>query len=216
MPAHPPDATARSRLAALAPGLLPETVRDGVLDPGRRGAAALVAVALAAVAVTGFVVWRGRPQPVDVPPPPRVVATAATPSAALLVVDVAGDVRRPGLVRLPPGSRVADAIAAAGGLRPGATTEGLNLARKLVDGEQVLVGAGGAAPVATGASPGVVDLNTATLADLDALPGVGPVLAQRILDWRTAHGAFASVDQLREVEGIGARRLETLRGLLTV
>ena len=208
------DDTARARLAALA-SALPETVRDGVVDPGRRGAAALVAVAVAAVGVTGLVVWRGRPTPVDVPPPPRVVA-AATPSAAPLVVDVAGDVRRPGLVRLPPGSRVADAITAAGGLRPGATTDGLNLARKLVDGEQVVVGGPPPAPGATPSAGTLLDLNAATAEQLDALPGVGPVLAQRIVDWRNTHGRFASIDQLREVSGIGARKFETLRALLTV
>ena len=188
-----------------------------VIDPGRRGAAALVAVAVAAVALTGWVVWHGRARPDDLAPAAPVVSSAPP---ALLVVDVVGKVRHPGLVRLPPGSRVADALAAAGGALPGAPTDGLNLARKLVDGEQIVVGApaAGPGPASTGAaaSPGLLNLNLATLAELDALPGLGPVLARRIVDWRTAHGAFASVDQLREVEGIGARRLESLRGLLTV
>lgn len=188
-----------------------------VIDPGRRGAAALVAVAVAAVALTGWVVWHGRAQPVDLVPAAPAVSSAPP---ALLVVDVVGKVRHPGLVRLPAGSRVADALAAAGGALPGASTDVLNLARKLVDGEQIVVGAPAAAsPGAAGAaaSPGgPLNLNLATLDQLDALPGLGPVLAQRIVDWRTAHGAFASVDQLREVEGIGARRLESLRGLLTV
>jgi competence protein ComEA len=180
------------------------------LDPGHRGVAALAALAVAALAVTGVVVWRARPRPVDLVAPP-VVASPAT--AAGLVVDVAGDVRRPGLVRLPAGSRVADAIAAAGGLLPGATTQGLNLARRLSDGEQVLVGA--PAPGAA-ASPGALDLNTATADQLDALPGVGPVLAERIVAWRDAHGPFASVDQLREVSGIGERKFAELRDLVRV
>jgi competence protein ComEA len=212
-PAAPPDPPAapswRAGLAALLPGA----------DPGPTGARALALVAAVAVAVTGLVVWRGRPRPVDVPPPAVAVASA-TPSAALLVVDVAGDVRHPGLVRLPPGSRVADALAAAGGLRPGATTEGLNLARRLVDGEQVLVGAPAAA--AAPAPPGgdaagtPLDLNAATADQLDALPGIGPVLAERIVEWRTQHGRFATVDQLREVGGIGAKKFDSLKALLTV
>lgn len=218
-----PSPAVRARLASLfgvAPPPDPEQPAPPAppgaepLDNGRRTALALVAVAVAAVAVTGAVVWRGRPTPVPLPP---VAVTTSSPAPALLVVDVAGDVRRPGLVRLPSGSRVADAIAAAGGLRRGATTTGLNLARKLVDGEQVLVGAATAppAPGTTAANP-LLNLNTATADQLDELPGIGPVLADRIVEWRTAHGAFTTVDQLREVSGIGARKFESLRELVTV
>lgn len=218
-PDLPPPA---ARLAALRGQPLGDALRSlppARLDPGRRGVAALVAVAVAALALTGVVVWRARPHPVDVVPAPVVAAPSA--SAALLVVDIAGDVRRPGLVRLPAGSRVADAIAAAGGLSPGATTDGLNLARLVKDGEQILVGAVAAPPTATArpgatASPGLLDLNAAGVGDLDALPGVGPVLAERIVAWRDAHGPFASVDQLREVSGIGERKFASLRDLVTV
>jgi competence protein ComEA len=145
-------------------------------------------------------------------------------SAGVVVVDVAGRVRKSGLVRLPSGSRIADAIQAAGGALPGVDLSSINLARVLADGEQVVVGgppvAGGAAVPATGiggagasggAGSGVptaaspLDLNTATLEQLQTLPGVGPVLAQRILDWRTGHGRFGSVDDLRNVSGIGER-----------
>ena len=148
-------------------------------------------------------------------------ATSASPGpgVATLVVQVLGEVRRPGLVRLSTGARVADAVAQAGGVRPGGGTGGLNLARLVVDGEQIVVSS--QVPVASaGSGPGdggptaatdVVDLNSATLADLDSLPGVGPVMAARILDWRTAHARFASVDQLREVSGIGAKTLERLK-----
>jgi competence protein ComEA len=215
-PADPVGAAApgaAGRLAALTGRSLP-ALPPARLDPGRRGVAALAAVAVAALLLTGAVVWRARPRPVDLAPPP--VVTAPSAAAAALVVDVAGDVRRPGLVRLPAGSRVADAIAAAGGLRPGATTEGLNLARRLTDGEQVLVGAAPSGAPAAAASPGLVNLNTATAEDLDALPGVGPVLAERIVAWRDAHGPFASVDQLREVSGIGERKFADLRDRVTV
>jgi competence protein ComEA len=201
-------------------------VRDRRLDPGRRGAAALVVAALLAALVAGGFVLRGRPQEVLVP---RVVATgaplpgtSAAPSAPAgeVVVAVAGKVVRPGLVRLPAGSRVDDAVRAAGGVLQGADPGLLNLARKVVDGEQVLVGVDpppgalpGAGPSAAG---GPVDLNSATVADLDALPGIGPVLAQRIVDWRTEHGRFESVEQLREVTGIGESKYADLSAEVAV
>jgi competence protein ComEA len=209
----PPSASGAARLATLLGRPLP-ALPPARLDPGRRGVAALAAVAVAAVLLTGLVVWRARPRPVDLAAPP--VVAAPTTASALLVVDVAGDVRRPGLVRLPAGSRVADAIAAAGGLLPGARTDGLNLARRLADGEQVVVGAAAAAGPNAAPSPGLLNLNTASVDDLDALPGVGPVLAERIVAWRDAHGPFASVDQLREVSGIGERKFADLRDRVTV
>jgi competence protein ComEA len=195
---------------------------------------------LVAVGVTALAAWLllrtvtgGAPTPVALVPgtPMPVVSgslagrpgSSAPPSAQPdLVVHVVGEVRRPGLVRLPPGSRVADAIEAAGGLRKGGSSGGLNLARLLVDGEQVDVAhdAATAPPVASGsrggATAGPVNLNTATVDDLDTLPGVGPVMAGRIVDWRTQHGRFASVDQLREVSGIGDRTFERLAPLVTV
>ena len=138
---------------------------------------------------------------------------------------VAGRVRRPGLVRLPAGSRVHDAIRAAGGVTAGADLDAVNLARKLTDGEQVRVpGPGDPAPTpdagATPGSPGAtpsapLDLNTATLEQLDALPGVGEVTAGRILAYRSAH-PFTTVDQLLEVPGIGQRRFDQLKDLVTV
>lgn len=221
------DAATALRTAAV--NRLPDPLRDGVVDPRARGAWTIVAVVVAAAAAAAVVLVRARPAAVPVPPP-RLEQPAAgkpSPSAAVLVVDVAGAVRRPGLQRLAAGSRVADAIRAAGGVRRGASTAGLNLARKLVDGEQVFVGApgvGGAAPggVSPGADggaggpPGPVNLNTATVEQLDALAGVGPVTARRIVEWREAHGGFSSVDQLQEVDGIGERRLASLRGQVTV
>ena len=190
----------------------------GRIDPGRRGILALAAVAVAAALVAGVVLLRARPHEVVVP---AVVApgtpVGASPSATgELVVAVAGKVRRPGLVRLPPGSRVDDAVRAAGGLLPGASYGLLNLARHLVDGEQVLVGVAGAAAGPAGPAGGLLDLNTATAQDLDALPGIGPVLADRIVSWRTEHGRFGSVDQLREVGGIGESKYAQLKGKVTV
>ncbi|WP_406435867.1 ComEA family DNA-binding protein [Streptomyces sp. NBC_00631] len=140
-----------------------------------------------------------------------------------IVVDVTGKVRDPGVHTLPAGSRVTDALRAAGGVRPGTDTDGLNRARFLTDGEQIVVGgpAPPAAPgqVVGGAAAGTgpsapVSLNTATVEQLDALPGVGPVLAQHIVDFRTQHGGFRSVDELRQVKGIGDRRYSDLRDLV--
>jgi competence protein ComEA len=139
-----------------------------------------------------------------------------------VVVDVVGAVRQPGLYRLPQGSRIADAVARAGGATGKAELAQVNLAAPLADGEQVVVprrGAAGAtaAPSAPGAGAGPsapVQLSTATLEQLETLPGIGPVMGQKILDYRTKHGAFSSVDELDAVSGIGPKRLDQLRDLV--
>lgn len=165
------------------------------------------------------------PLPAVTPGPPAVPSASAS-----VVVDVAGKVRRPGVYTLPTGARVYEALRAAGGVRGHAGTLALNLAALLQDGEQIVVGGpstagvampappavGGATTGAADASAAPVDLNTATLDQLEALPGVGPVLGQNILDWRAAHQQFTSVDQLRDVSGIGDVRLAQLRPLVTV
>lgn len=150
----------------------------------------------------------------------------AAGAGAVIVVDVSGKVRNPGIQRLPAGSRVGDALRAAGGVRPGTNMQGLNRARLLADGEQVVVGGPAAAPdpgtaVTTSGGSGAgttpsapVSLNTATADQLDTLPGVGPVLAQHIIDYRAQHGGFRSVDELREVNGIGDRRFADLQNLV--
>lgn len=153
--------------------------------------------------------------------PPVLPVAAATESAVpamSIVVSVVGRVAKPGLVTLPDGARVADALRETGGPVAGVDLGALNLARKLADGEQIYVGVpppAGAEPVAAPeGAPGVadkVDLNMATLAALDTLPGVGPVTAQRIVDWRTKHGRFDSVEQLREIDGIGPSRFAKLK-----
>jgi competence protein ComEA len=170
------------------------------------------------------------------PRPAEPAPTGAQP--AELVVSVVGLVNRAGLVRLPPGARVADAISAAGGALNGADLAGLNLAQRLADGDQVRVGPGepGGAPPGSatisggsagsppaagtnggGAAAGTpVDLNAATEAELDVLPGVGPVTAKAIIAWRQTNGRFTDVEQLAEVDGIGPARLARLRELVTV
>jgi competence protein ComEA len=178
-------------------------------DPGRRGLRALAAVAGAVALGAAYLVWDSKPDPVTVP---ALVSTAASghANAAEIVVAVSGQVHRPGLVRLPAGSRVADALQAAGGALPGTDLSAVNLARKLVDGELIAVG------VTVSAEPGPLNLNAATLAQLDALPGVGPVLAQRIIDFRTKRGGFTSVDELRQVDGIGEETFARLKELVVV
>jgi competence protein ComEA len=179
---------------------LPESVRGARLDPGVRGALALAAVALAAAAVALVLAWTSAAAPagqrsiapLKVAVPTLSSSASGVPSspATGIEVDVGGKVRRPGLVRLVAGARVADAVAAAGGVLPGTSMVGMSLARKLIDGEQLLVG-----------EPSSV---------------IGPVLAQRILTWRTQHGSFTSVDQLHEVTGVGDAKFADLSPLVRV
>lgn len=177
-------------------------------DPGSRGFRALAVVAAVVVLGAAFFAWQSRARPETVAPPRE---SAATPASAQIVVAVSGKVHKPGLVRLPIGSRVADAIEAAGGVLPGTDLSAVNLARKLTDGELIAIG------VDSGASPGgKVNLNTATPAQLDSLPGVGPVLAQRIIDYRTQHGGFKSISELRQIEGIGEETFARLKELVTL
>ncbi|WFE29807.1 ComEA family DNA-binding protein [Solwaraspora sp. WMMD791] len=228
--------------------------RLAAFDPGHRGVKALAAVAVVVVAVAAFLAWRSRPpvdpvtpalstavgstapisdDPVSGGPPTGAATTdpATGTVSAEVVVAVTGRVHRPGLVTLPAGARVADALAAAGGALPGTDLAWLNLARQVTDGELVAVGAtpppgvvldpgvpGGGGHSGTGSSAGggKVNLNSATLQQLETLPGVGPVLAQRIVDHRERVGGFGTVADLREVSGIGDARFEQLRDLVIV
>ncbi len=175
--------------------------------------------------VTALVWWLGTPQPA--PPPPLPLPQQAATEAEM-AVHVAGAVRRPGVVRVPKGARVADALEAAGGAVPEAALDALNLARPLGDGDQVLVPLPGATPPnvpaagATNAGNGArrpdgrLDLNRASADELEELPGIGEVLAARIVSWREEHGPFTSVGQLRDVPGIGERTFQNLADLLSV
>ncbi|WP_323188000.1 ComEA family DNA-binding protein [Streptomyces sp. NBC_00237] len=219
------------------------------MEPRTLGALAAVLVVSAGFAFHHFL--SGRPEAVRIPEKTGTAGAVAAPrpaaplpqsssgpvpasgpgqvpsapgGAVVVVVDVSGKVRRPGVHRLPAGSRVTDALEAAGGVKAGTSTEGLNRARVLTDGEHVVVGGppqpalatGGGVGVGPGAGPpaGPVSLNTATVEQLDTLPGVGPVLARHIVDYRTQHGGFRSVEELREVNGIGARRFSDLQKLV--
>jgi competence protein ComEA len=182
------------------------------LPVSRRQALVLAAAALALLVVAGRTL-AGAGAAAEQPAQPLV---AEAPGAApRLVVHVAGAVKRPGLYRLAEGKRVADAVARAGGATAPADTAAINLAAPLADGMQVLVprrvrGGGGG-----GAAGGRVSLSSATAAELDGLPGIGPVTAQKILDYRAEHGGFRSVDDLDAIPGIGPARIEQLRDVVS-
>jgi len=186
-------------------------------------------VALLAVTLGGAGLWyvRSLPRPVEVSTAPSGgTASAPVPASpspeVVVLVDVAGWVRHPGVYEFTEGARVIDAIDAAGGARPGALLQALNLAAPLADGTQILVpreGQEGVAPppVSGGAvAGGLIDVNTATAIELEELPGVGEVIAQAIVDYRTENGPFTSIDQLVDVSGIGDATLESIRDLVTV
>lgn len=262
---HPEDGSYRpdwlraegERESALTP-YLPERWRSGRVSPGKAGVRALCALGVVVVLIGGYNLVRRSPEVAPVPALPVVqpqTSTDAEPASrtqapftqapstevsSTIVVSVVGLVTTAGLVHLPPGSRVADALAAAGGPLQGADLLALNLAAKLDDGAQIVVGSmppdgrplvsgtmtgqgsgadvvGSGQPAAAASLPaGKVDLNAATAAELDALPGVGPVTAASIVSWREVNGPFSDVAQLAEVDGIGPVRLEKLRDQVTV
>jgi competence protein ComEA len=256
-----PTEAARTRLAALIRELAPEadatqgTSRAGRLVerwlPGgtrstdrlrtlltnHRLAAVATIIALVAAIGMAIILSTQQPQAESAPLLPAAVSAAPTPTApkttATLVISVVGKVTSPGLVTLPNGARVADALKAAGGLIPGTDDTTLNLARRLTDGEQIYVGI----PTSTADNPAPdtsvptgrkgtkaalaqdpttkINLNTATANELQSLPGIGPTMAQRILTWRGQHGQFDSITQLKDVGGIGAAKFAKLEQLVT-
>jgi competence protein ComEA len=248
VPAEPPEIPTPGRHAARRRGrAIADVARDRLPPVGDVGPAHLAVLALAvAVAIAGTAWWllrdRGPVEPLPVastgapligPSVSPVVETgpaadgSASPgrAASKVTVDVVGKVRRPGIAVLAAGARVVDAIRAAGGARRGVDLSSLNLARVLVDGEQIAVGVSGAGPPVGGSAPApapgggsgaLVNLNTATVDQLETLPDVGPVTAQSILDWREHNGGFTSVDQLLDVDGIGDKTLAKLTPYVTV
>jgi competence protein ComEA len=210
--------------APTAPSVRPAAPRSHAADVGWRVPPgylrALVAVAVAAGVLLTWWLLSARPRTSE-PEAVQVRATAKHEPAATertLIIDVEGKVKHPGIVTLPRGSRVHDAIAKAGGVGAGADTSTVNLARILVDGEQIVVGTPAAAPATAGGGAvigGRVSLSSATAEQLDELPGIGPVTADAIIAHRTAHGGFQRVEDLLDVKGIGDKTLADLRDLVS-
>ncbi len=192
-------------------------VRSLASSAGLSGAELLgLATLLAGGLLAAVLAMWPRLAPVDEVPAARVALAPST-----VTVHVAGEVQVPGLVDLPAHARVADAIGAAGGATPDAELDALNLARPVTDGERILVPAAtvagpGTAGVVALRADGTLDLNLASEGELEELPGIGPVLAQRIIAWRESSGPFTAVAQLREVTGIGERLFQQLAPLVAV
>jgi competence protein ComEA len=215
-------AAVRDRLPVWAPPWL----RSAVAAPSGNAVLVLLLVCVACVGITAFTLLH-RPAvtpAADYPPAPALPAVALpSPTPVGIVVDVGGRVRHPGLVTLSPGARVADALRAAGGALRRADLRLVDLAARVSDGQLLLVGISGVGPTgaagttgASGADAGPVNLNTATVDQLDGLPGIGPVLAQRILDWRSAHNGFHRLEDLKQVSGIGDATYADLAPLVAV
>ncbi|MDQ1700136.1 MAG: competence protein ComEA [Frankiaceae bacterium] len=195
------------------PGRLPLWAQPWLQPAAARHLGWVVAAAVVLLAGSAWMLLH-RPAPRPVP----AAATAATPAPVpelQIVVDVGGRVRHPGLVTLAPGSRVADALRAAGGALRSADIATVDLAARVSDGQLLLIGV--PQPVAAGGDASApVSLSSATVDQLDALPGIGPVLAKRIVDWREAHGGFTSLSQLEQVPGVGPRTYERLKSLVVL
>jgi competence protein ComEA len=199
------------------------------MDPSPARYRPYIAMLFLFLLVLGGTIWAlRRPEPAAltiITPTPR-----PTPTTALVIVDVRGAVAKPGVYTLTAGSRVQDALAQAGDVLPNAETRALNLARRVNDGEQIYVPTIGEATVpppavsgknvqsnaATKTPIGKINLNTATLEELDALPGIGPSIAQRIIDFRTQNGAFEKIDDVKKVRGIGDALFSSIKDMITV
>ena len=193
---------------------IPEFTREQ-----RRG---VIVLLVTAIAITLFFFYSARGEAVDkVRPIGSSSPVTASPPALVIYVDVAGKVKAPGVYQLPDGSRVIDAITIAGGTRRGVDTSHINLARKLIDGEQILVTSKKFESISPNSSrkmvfSGKVSVNSGTKAQFDSLPGIGPVLAQRIIDHRSKNGPFAQVSDIQNVSGIGAAIFAQISDRLTL
>ena len=205
------------------------SVRERLDGLSRGELTGLIVVLVITLGGAGLWYMRSLPKPIQLAESPGGGAAAevgassgASPSAVPVIVDVAGWVRKPGVYELSAADRVIDAIQRAGGARKGAELSALNLAAPLIDGSQILVPKAGAAPGVPGSggtAPGgtaLINVNTASATELEALPGIGEVLAATIVQYRTENGPFTSVDQLEDVSGIGPATLEDIRDLVTV
>jgi len=236
---------ATQRLADLVGGReasSPTEAQPLVIDAPEHALRPIARIAAAVCLLVAAAVWLNRPQAVTavdvqaggvtVAAPTSVassssigspVSTSAAPAASIIIVDVEGHVRHPGLVTLPGNSRVADAISAAGGLTKHIAAGALNLAQKVSDGQLILVSSGIAQSSSqssiagsAGASGGLININSASATDLDALPGVGPIMSSRIIAWRAENGGFHSVDDLQQVPGIGPKVFANLKPLVCI
>lgn len=206
------------------------SVRERLDGLSRGELGGLIVVLVLTLGGVGLWYMRSLPKPIQVAEAPgggqvadpAAASSGASPSAASVIVDVAGWVKQPGVYELTAGDRVIDAIERAGGARKGAELSALNLAAPLIDGSQILVprtGATSGTPGSGGTAPGgtaLININTASAVELEALPGIGEVLAATIVQYRTENGPFASVDQLEDVSGIGPSTLEEIRDFVTV
>ena len=179
----------------------------------------LVILLTLTVGLGGFYFLNSRPQ--SEPAVLQEIPTAATESVTTsLIINVAGKVKNPGVYQLPPGSRVVDALEAAGQQLKGVDISDINLARVLVDGEQILIGSNRTVSGKVAAKKisvdNPLDINRATIAQLDTLPGIGPVTAQRIIDYRTKVGRINAVDELKKISGLGGAKFEVIKALLRV
>ena len=195
----------------------PQEIVPVIVEPPRAALRPMIMLVTIVVLLLGVVNFLNRPKEIAMVPDPSVSSTSS-PISLDVVVNVVGDVRSPGLVTLPVGSRVADAIAGAGGVTNSDSIGMLNLAARVVDGQQIIVlpEVNAMTVDSSSASAGKINLNSATVAQLDELPGVGPVMAGRIIAWRTQHSAFSTIEELQEVPGIGPKVFANLSELVTV